>query len=85
MNKVYCYCSVHLQCTESFYHTGVRLKAPHIKHRNNTQPRINTQGRISARQTITQTPQQRPETPVLTLNWHASKYKVHKLHQRYIL
>ena len=29
--------------------------------------------------------QQKPESPVVTLTWHASKYKVHKLHQRYIL
>ena len=29
--------------------------------------------------------QQRPASPTVTLTWHASKYKVHKLHQRYIL
>ena len=29
--------------------------------------------------------QQRPESPTVILTWHASKYKVHKLHQRYIL
>ena len=29
--------------------------------------------------------QQRPESPTVTLTWHASKYKVHKLHQRYAL
>ena len=28
---------------------------------------------------------QRPESPTVTLTWHACKYKVHKLHQRYIL
>ena len=35
---------------------------------------------------VTQTQQQRPETPKVTLTWHASRYKVHKLHQstRYI-
>ena len=32
-----------------------------------------------------QTQQQRPESPTLTLTWHVCKYKVHKLHQRYIL
>ena len=31
---------------------------------------------------VTQTQQQRPESPTVTLTWHASKYKVHKLHQR---
>ena len=34
---------------------------------------------------VTQTQQQRPESPSVTLTWHASKYKVHKLHQEYIL
>ena len=34
---------------------------------------------------VTQTQQQRPESPAVTLTWHAGKYKVHKLHQRYIL
>ena len=29
--------------------------------------------------------QQRHESPTVTLTWHASKYKVHKLHQMYIL
>ena len=29
--------------------------------------------------------QQRPESPTVTLTWHMSKYKIHKLHQRYIL
>ena len=34
---------------------------------------------------VTQTQQQRPELPTVTLTWHASKHKVHKLHQKYIL
>ena len=34
---------------------------------------------------ITQTQQQRSESLTVTLTWHASKNKVHKLHQRYIL
>ena len=29
--------------------------------------------------------QQRPESPTVTLTWHASKYKAYKLHQRYTL
>ena len=33
---------------------------------------------------VTQTQQQRPEFLMVTLTWHASKYKVHKPHQRYI-
>ena len=33
---------------------------------------------------VTQTQQQRFESPTVTLTWHASKYKVHKLHQRCI-
>ena len=34
---------------------------------------------------VTQTKQQRPESPTVTLTWHASKYKVYKLHQRWEL
>ena len=35
---------------------------------------------------VTQTQQRRPESPtVMTVSWHASKYKVHEFHQRYIL
>ena len=34
---------------------------------------------------VTQAQQQRPQPPTVTLTWHACKYKVHKLHQRYIL
>ena len=33
---------------------------------------------------VTQVQQQRPESPRVTLTWHACKYKVHKLHQRYM-
>ena len=34
---------------------------------------------------VTQTQQQRAESPTVTLTWHASKYKVRKLRQSYIL
>ena len=34
---------------------------------------------------ITQVQQQRPESPTVTLTWHAYNYKVHKLHQRWSL
>ena len=34
---------------------------------------------------VRQTHQQRPGSPTVTLIWHVSKYKVHTLHQRYIL
>ena len=30
---------------------------------------------------VTLVQQQRPESPTVTLTWHARKYKVHKLHQ----
>ena len=30
---------------------------------------------------VTKTQQQRHESPTVTLTWHASKYKEHKLHQ----
>ena len=32
----------------------------------------------------TTTQHERPESPRVTLTWHASKYRVQKLHQRYI-
>ena len=31
---------------------------------------------------VTQIQQQRPESPTVTLTWHASKFKVYKLQQR---
>ena len=34
---------------------------------------------------VTQVQQQRPRSPTVTLTWYACKYKVHKLHQKYIL
>ena len=34
---------------------------------------------------VTRVQQQRPESPTVTLTWHACKYKVHKLPQRHIL
>ena len=34
---------------------------------------------------VTRTQQQRPESPMATLTWRASKYKVHQLTERYIL
>ena len=34
---------------------------------------------------VTPVQQQRPESPTVTLSWHACKYKVHKLHLMYIL
>ena len=33
---------------------------------------------------VTQTEQQRPESPTVTLTCHVSKYKGHELHQRCI-
>ena len=33
---------------------------------------------------VTQVQQQRPESPMVTLTWHACEYKAHKLHQRYL-
>ena len=34
---------------------------------------------------VTQRQERRPELPTVTLIWHASKYKVHKLHQWHML
>ena len=33
---------------------------------------------------ITQTQQQRPESPTVNLTWHVSKYKAHKLHLSFL-
>ena len=41
-----------------------------------------TRALISRSKNVTQTQQQRPESPTVTRTWHASKYKVRKLHQR---
>ena len=40
---------------------------------------------ISTRKYVTQVQQQSAESPTVTLTRHACKYKVHKLHQRYML
>ena len=42
---------------------------------------------LSTRKTshITQTQQQRPESPTVTLTWNTSKYTAHKLQKRYIV
>ena len=43
--------------------------------------RVNKQGSsLVLERRHTQTQQQRPESPTISLSWHASKYKVHKLH-----
>ena len=46
----------------------------------------NTRGSCLAFQRrLTPTQQQRPESPTITLTWHAGKHKVHQPHQRDIL
>ena len=40
---------------------------------------------ISARDTQHKYNNKGPESPTVILTWHACKYKVHKLHQRYVL
>ena len=47
--------------------------------------RINKQGGNRHLKNVTQTQQQRPGLPMVTLTWHVSKYEEHELHQRYIL
>ena len=46
---------------------------------------INSQGVNLHSKDITQVQQQRPESLTVSLTCHACKYKVHKLHHRYIL
>ena len=58
----------------------------HVRLKNGGPGNQHTRELISSRKTsLTQTQQQRPEWPTVTLTWHACKYKVHKLHHRYIL
>ena len=55
------------------------------KHNRKNQ---HTRELISVRNTSAaqvQLQQQRPESPTVTLTWRACKYKIHKLHQRYLL
>ena len=47
--------------------------------------RINTKGVNYRSKYVTQVQQQRPESPSVTLTWHACKHKVHILHHRYML
>ena len=50
------------------------------QHTGSTHKEINRRSKE-----VTQVQQQRPESPTVTLTWYESKYKVRKLHQRYIL
>ena len=45
---------------------------------------MNSKLALELQKDVTQTQQQKPESPTVTLTWHACKYKVHKLYQRYI-
>ena len=58
----------------------VRLELEKQSHAQSTPRGVNQRSKD-----VTQTQRQRPESHMVTLIWHASKYKVHKLHQRYIL
>ena len=46
---------------------------------------IQNKGVNYRRKYVTQVQQQRSESPTVALTRHACKYKVHKLHQRYVL
>ena len=46
---------------------------------------MHTNELISTQNTSHKHNNKKPELPTLTLSWHACKYRVHKLHQRYIL
>ena len=57
-----------------------------FRHRHGEEQKKMNQQRINKHsKDITQMQQQRPESPVVALNWQAGKYKVHTLHLRYIL
>ena len=65
-----------LQCLD----TNLKQNEVQIAHAESTRKGVNWRSKY-----VTQIQQQRPESPVVTLTWHAYKYKVHKLHQRCIL
>ena len=58
-------------CGVQYHNTNCRQKSTH-------------KGLNQRSTDVTQVQQQRPESPTVTLTWHACKYKVHKLHKRYI-
>ena len=68
--------------TSLFFLCGINLKQNEASsaHAESAHRGVN-----SAKKYVTQVKQQRPESPMVTLTWYAYKYKVHKLHQRYIL
>ena len=60
-------------CSHSLEHNDPRSANAQSAHKGvNQRPKA-----------VTQTQQQRPESPTVTLTWHASKFKVPKLHQMY--
>ena len=67
-----------------FIYSDVQLELMHIYYNECDVikvPNQHTRELISTRNTSTK---QRHESATVTLTWHACKYKVHKLHQRYI-
>ena len=52
---------------------------------NNKNIELTNKGDVQRSKYATQAQQQRPESSTVTHTWHACKYKVHKLHQRYTL
>ena len=72
-------------------HTRELISARSTSHKHNNKDLCNSPGMrvttryINSTRVTASKPHQRPESPTVTFTWHASKYKVHKLHQRYIL
>ena len=52
-------------------------------HNTNCRQKSTYKGLNQRSTDVTQVQQQRLESPTVILTWHACKYKVHKLHQRY--
>ena len=59
-------------------------KTPKKQSKTN-QPTKNTRELTRRSKDDTQAQQQRPKSPTVILTWHVCKYRVHKLHQRYVL
>ena len=78
-------CSVILlQRTQNGHHESVQRWNRPKGNFGETSKRQQHSRELISSQNITQEQQQRPESPTLTLTWHACKHKVHKLHQRSI-
>ena len=72
-------------CNSTTHHPILKREVLKIPGRNFNSFESTHKGVNLRSKYVTQVQQQRPESPTVTLTWHACKYKVHKLHHRYII